>query len=123
MKFSADRQEKKGPFGGAYYETDIRVTLTPEEENVARKQNILRAILVGGDPEGEGGVVYRLCNKWSLTIEDLVLGITAKVADGSQLGRLVSFENLVRERCKNFKSNLEADQFFGSSGSKNEEEF
>jgi hypothetical protein len=123
MKFSADRQEKKGPFGGAYYETYIQVTLTPEEENVARKQNILRLTLVGGDPQGEGRVVYHLCDKWSLTIKDLVLGITAKVADGSQLGRLVSFENLVRERCKDFKSHLEADQIFGSSGSKKEEEF
>jgi len=29
MKFSADRTEKKGPLGGAYYETYIKITLTP----------------------------------------------------------------------------------------------
>jgi hypothetical protein len=123
MKFSADRQEKKGPLGGAYYETYIKVTLTPEEEKVARKQKFLGATLVGGDPEGEGKVVYMLCKAYRITMNDLVAGITAKVGSGSQLGKLASFEDEVREACKDFKSNIEADQFFGSGGSKSEEEF
>ena len=120
MKLTVDRQEKKGPFGGSYYETYIKVTLTPEEQKIARKQSIMRAVLVGGDPEGEGKEVYNFCNKFSLTMEDLITGITAKVNDGTQIGRLASFENRIRERCKAFKSNIEADQFFGSGGSKSE---
>jgi hypothetical protein len=124
MKFSADRTEKKGPLGGAYYETYIKITLTPEEENIARKQGIMRARIFGGrnsdDPETREA--FSLCGRLEITMEDLINGITVKVGSGKELGRLAGFEDLIKQRCKNFKSNLEADQFFGSGGSKDEEE-
>ncbi|WP_204106843.1 MULTISPECIES: hypothetical protein [Spirulina sp. CCY15215] len=123
MKFSADRQEKKGPFGGAYYETEIKVTLTDKELETARRQNIMRAILVGGDMEGEGKEIFLLCGKQRVSMNDLMIGITAKVGNGSKLGTLANFEDQLREACKGFKANLEADQFFAGGGSKSEEEF
>jgi hypothetical protein len=125
MKFSADRTEKKGPLGGAYYETYIKITLTPEEETIARKQGIINSRIFGNmrnsdDPETREA--FSLCSRLEITMEDLINGITVKVASGKELGRLAVFEDLIKQRCKNFKSNLDADQFFGSGGSKDEEE-
>lgn len=110
--------------GGAYYETYINITLTPEEEKIASKQGIMRARIFGGrnydDPETREA--FNLCGRLEIRMEDLISGITAKVGSGQELGRLAAFEDLIKQRCKNFKSNLEADQFFGSGGSKDEEE-
>lgn len=124
MKFSADRTEKKGPLGGAYYETYIKITLTPEEENIARKQGIMRTIIFGGSSSDDPETIeaMRLCGRLAIRMEDLIGGITVKVGSGQELGRLVGFEDLIKQRCKNLKSNLTADQFFGSGGSKDEEE-
>lgn len=125
MKFSADRTEKKGPLGGAYYETYIKITLTPEEETIARKQGIMRARIFGSminSDHPETREAFSLCGRLEITMEDLLNGITVKVGSGKELGRLGAFEDLIKQRCKNFKSNLEADQLFGSGGSKDEEE-
>lgn len=126
MKLSIDRQEKKGLFGGTYYEAVIKVTLTSQEEEVARKQNIMNLSLVGdGDVSStDTAKLLRLCNLSRLSMKDLIAygGITAK-ANGNQLGMLSWLEDEVRQKCKDFKSNIEADQFFGSGGSKTEEEF
>lgn len=125
MKLSVDRQEKKGPFGGSYYETSIRVTLTREEEEVARKQNIMNLSLIGDGnvSSTDTAKLLRLCNLSRLSMRDLTMGgITAK-ADGNQLGMLGWLEDEIRQKCKDFKSNIEADQLFGSGGSKTEEEF
>ncbi|WP_293127380.1 hypothetical protein [Microcoleus sp. bin38.metabat.b11b12b14.051] len=124
MKFSADRTEKKGPLGGAYYETYIKITLTPEEENIARKQGIMRTIIFGGRSSDDPETIeaFRLCGMVNITMEDLIQGITVKVGSGQELGRLAGFEDLIKQRCKNLKSNITADQFFGSGGSKDEEE-
>lgn len=124
MKFSADRTEKKGPLGGAYYETYIKITLTPEEENIAHKQGIMRTIIFGGSSSDDPETIeaMRLCGRLQIRMGDLIEGITVKVGSGQELGRLAAFEDLIKQRCKNFKSNLEADQFFGSGGSKDEEE-
>lgn len=124
MKLSIDRQEKKGPLGGTYYEAVIRVTVTREEEEVARKQKIMNLSLVGdGDVSStDTAKLLRLCNRSRLTMVDLINGIIAK-ANGNQLGMLSWLEDEIRQKCKDFKSNVEADQFFGSGGSKTEEEF
>jgi hypothetical protein len=124
MKLSIDRQEKKGPLGGTYCEAVIRVTVTREEEEVARKQKIMNLSLVGdGDVSStDTAKLLRLCNQSRLTMVDLTNGITAK-ANGNQLGMLSWLEDEIRQKCKDFKSNVEADQFFGSGGSKTEEEF
>ena len=124
MKFSADRTEKKGPLGGAYYETYIKITLTPEEENIAHKQGIMRTIIFGGSSSDDPETIeaMRLCGRLQIRMGDLIEGITVKVGSGQELGRLAAFEDLIKERCKKFKSNITADQFFGSGGSKDEEE-
>lgn len=92
--------------------------MTPEEENVAQKQRIMGARIFGGrnsdDPETREA--FSLCGRLEITMEDLINGITVKVGSGKELGRLAAFEDLIKQRCKNFKSNLEADQFFGSGG-------
>ncbi|XWK86934.1 MAG: hypothetical protein U7127_22420 [Phormidium sp.] len=124
MKFTADRQEKKGPFGGTYYELYIRVTLEPKEEEIARKQGIMSKQLVGtNNPDSsEFTKMIQVCGKSSLSMIDLTSGITAKASDGSQIGKLAWFEQEVREACKTFKSHIIADGMFGSGGKKIEEE-
>ena len=123
MKLSVDRQEKKGLFGGAYYETTIRVTLTPEEEQVARKQKIMNIQLIGdGNPQsGDTVKLLGLCNRSRLSLSDLTIGITA-TAKGNQLGTLGWLEDEVRSQCKNIKNNIEADSAFGQGGQSYEEE-
>jgi len=123
MKLSVDRQEKKGLLGGAYYETSIRVILTPEEEQVARKQKIMNISLIGdGDPQSsDTAKLLHLCNRSRLSLADLKIGITAK-AKGNQLGILGWLEDEVRSKCKNAKSNIESDGAFGKGGQSYEEE-
>ncbi|GEM_PF-2309807 len=109
MKLSVDRQEKKGFFGGTYYETVIRVTLTDEERKVAYGQGIMNAWLIGSnDVSSEETVnLLHLCNRSHLTMEDLIVGITAKANNESELGFLAWIENRVKDQCKNFKSHIE----------------
>lgn len=122
MKLTIDRQEEKGPFGGSYYITQVKVELTAEEEAVAKRQKILGKNLLGGSVESrEGEMLIDLCNENKINMRDLMMGIRAKASSGKMLGKLVEFENLVRERCKSFKSRLEADSFFSGSGSSSEE--
>ncbi|MCA1994198.1 MAG: hypothetical protein LDL41_19450 [Coleofasciculus sp. S288] len=114
MKLSLDRQEKKGFFGGAYYETIVKVALTSEEEQVARKQRIMNLSLIGdGDPSSsDTAKLLHLCNRSRLSLTDLIIGITAK-ADGNQLGLLGWLEDEIRTQCKNIKNNIESDKAFG----------
>jgi hypothetical protein len=122
MKLSIDRKEEKGPFGGAYYITSVKVELTAEEETIAKRQKIFGRSLVGGSAGSkEGSMLMQLCDETTISMRNLTMGVRAKAQDGKMLGLLVEFENLVRERCKSFKSRLEADSFFGGSGSSSEE--
>jgi len=123
MKLSVDRQEKKGMFGSAYYETTVKVTLTPEEEQVARKQNIMNIPLIGdGNVQSdETTKLLHLCNRTRLSLADLKSGITA-TAKGNQLGMLGWFEDEIRSQCKNVKSNIETDGAFSQGGQSYEEE-
>lgn len=123
MKLSVDRQEKKGFLGGAYYEVAIRVTLEPEEEQVARKQKIMNISLIGdGNPQSnDTAKLLGLCNRSRLSLSDLKTGITA-TAKGNQLGSLDWFEDEIRSQCKNIKNNIEADAAFGQGGQSFEEE-
>lgn len=109
MKLSVDRQEKKGFFGGSFYETSIRATLTDQETKVAYEQRIMDLALIGdGDVSSDDtGKLLHLCNRTRLSMSDLTLGIIAKANDASQLGMLAWLENRVRERCKEFKSIIE----------------
>ena len=123
MKLSVERKERTGPFGGAYYETAIKVSLTSEEEQVARKQKIMNLALIGdGNPQSpDSAKLLHLCNRARLSLTDLSTGITAK-ADGNQLGLLGWLEEEIRNQCKNIKNNIESDGDFSRGGESYEEE-
>lgn len=123
MKLSVDRQEKKGLLGGAYYETAIRVSLTLEEEQVARKQKLMNLSLIGdGNPSSnDTAKLLNLCNRSRLSLIDLMGGITAKVK-GNQLGSLVWLEDEIESQCKAVKGNIESDSAFGLGGQSYEKE-
>jgi hypothetical protein len=123
MKFSANREEKKGPLGGTYYISRVTVQLTNEERTTAEKQNIMNCRLVGGKPDGEGQVFLEMCGQHTISMQDLLDGITIKANSGRELGILVTLEDQIREACKNFKANIEADILFASGGSSDTEEF
>ncbi|NJK65516.1 MAG: hypothetical protein HC941_02335 [Microcoleus sp. SU_5_3] len=120
MKFSADRTEKKGPLGGAYYETYIKITLTPEEENIAHKQGIMRTIIFGGSSSDDPETIeaMRLCGRLQIRMGDLIEGITVKVGSGQELGRLAAFEDLIKQRCKNSSPTLKQISFLDRAGLK-----
>lgn len=124
MKFYADRKELKGPLGGTYYESHVRVELTPQEQETAQRHGIMREVLVGGDLESrEGKLLMTVCSQYKINLGDLTSGIVGKVSRGANLGLLAEFESLVRESCKKVKSNLDASEFFSGGGSQNVEEF
>lgn len=122
MKLLVDRQEKKGLLG-VYYETSIRVSLTPEEDQVARKQKLMRLTLIGdGDPSSDQTAkLLHLCNRSRLSLVDLMSGITVK-AKGNQLGLLGWLEGEIESKCKDIKDNIESDAAFGRGGQSYEKE-
>jgi hypothetical protein len=128
MKLSVNRQERTGPFGGKFYETSIQLSVSYEEKDAIRKQRCLNTAILGErDPENpEARFSFRICKKWMVTVEDLILGITAKASDESELAYLGQFEGLVKERCKQLKARIEdyatAKTAFQGSDSSYEEE-
>ncbi len=110
MKLTIDRQEKKGTFGGTYYETFIQVTLTPEEKEAAQKIHIGgRPVFKYGNSEEESMLLVNVFKHRSreMTLYDLMGGVRAKVDSDAQLNVLALAENRVREKCKNIKNALE----------------
>jgi hypothetical protein len=109
MKLSVDRLELTGPFGGTYYETYIRLSMSDEESEAIRNQRLMSAFVVGtNNPENaEAKLAFWVTNKWGITVEDLTFGITGKVSNESQIHHLARFENLIRERCKALKERID----------------
>jgi len=129
MKFSTNCEEKKGAFGGSFWELNVKVTLTEEEVKTARKYRVYKATLIGGD-EAESALVYKLTRlspisfidstpKTSFNIEDLSEGVKFKANNASELPLLLEFQEMVKQRCKNFKEYLEErQQITGALGQK-----
>lgn len=111
MKLSIDRQEKKGFFGGSYYESYIQLTLTPEEEKVAKKIGLMnQKIFYFGWSEQDKQVLLTLQNlgdSTQLKFEELTRGITAKCKGDMDLNRLAFTEDMIRQKCKEIKAAIE----------------
>lgn len=133
MKLSIDRQKKSGFFGKTYYESNISLTLTTQEEEIVQKLNLKRVSLIGGLP-GKGShdeirvltLAQVSSGGMNLTLENVISGITAKAGSDNLLCELSTFEELLRERCKALKNQIEShvvgqQKFVGNN--KNEEEF
>jgi len=112
MKLSINRQEKTGPFGGKYYETEVTLSMSYEEKEVTRKQKLLNAAVLGSNnpEESEAKFSFLLTNEFKITVDKLTSGVKAKVDNESQLHNLAKFENLIRERCKVLKERIEASE-------------
>jgi hypothetical protein len=132
MKLSIDRQQKSGFFGKIYYESDISLTLTSQEEEIVQKLNLKRVSLIGGPPGKNSHDEIRVLTLaqvssggQNLTLENLLHGITAKAGSDNLLCELSKFEELLRERCKALKNRIEShvlgQQKF--TGQVHEEEF
>jgi hypothetical protein len=133
MKLSIDRQQKSGFFGKTYYESNISLTLTIQEEEIVQKLNLKRVSLIGGPPGKNSHDEIRVLalaqvssGNQNLTLENLVCGITAKAGSDNLLCELSTFEELLRERCKALKNQIEShvvgqQKFVGNN--KHEEEF
>jgi len=128
VKLSVNRQEKTGPFGGIYYETEVRLSMSSEEEEVAKKNGLFYCVAIGDSDitHPESRLLFRLIEKRKISISDLTSGVTAKIKSESGLNDLVEFENLVKERCKLLKQHIEAaksnKEAFQKGGSSYEEE-
>jgi len=107
MKLSIDRQEKKGFFGGTYYESYIQLILTEEEEKLAQKMGLMSAnIFHWESSQQDQQVLLTLTNKSSsgrLSFKELTRGITAKSMGEMDLNRLAFTEDRMREKCKQIK--------------------
>ena len=107
MKLTIDRQEKKGTFGGTYYETFIQVTLTAQEEEADNKIRIGReSIFRYGRTDEESMLLADVFKPRSseMTLYDLIGGVRAKVDSDKDIHILALAENRVREKCKNILS-------------------
>lgn len=115
MKLSIDREEKKGPFGGTYYESKIKITLTEDEEKIVQKTRLMGEVLfrfAQNEPMDSinNQVIFAvkgLESSLTLTVRDLVRGVTAKCDGESDIGRLAFVENQIREKCKQIKAYIE----------------
>lgn len=109
MKLSIDRQEKKGPFGGTYYESTIQLTLTQEEEKVARKIGLWDELLFKlNRSETDNNVLSTIgMSKIDLTLRELSNGIMAKCNGDADLHRLAFTENSIRSKCKDVKAAID----------------
>lgn len=115
MKLSVDREEKKGPFGGTYYESKIKITLTEEEEKVGQKIRLMSKVLFRLDPNKsaqyqDNQVIFAVKGREdssTLTVRDLVRGVTAKCHGESDISSLAFAENQIREKCKQIKAAIE----------------
>ncbi|MCT7958918.1 hypothetical protein [Laspinema palackyanum] len=107
MKLSVDRQEKKGPFGGTYYESKIKLTLTEEEEKIAETIELMKKGLFDPTDSVESQVLLALARN-KLSVWDLTkIGVTAKCDKEADLSRLALVENKIRERCKDIKAEID----------------
>ncbi|MEG4531678.1 hypothetical protein [Microcoleus sp. D2_18a_D3] len=129
MKLSIDRQEKKGFFGGTYYESYIQLILTEEEEKLAQKMGLMSAnIFHWESSQQDQQVLLTLTNKSSsarLSFKELTRGITAKSMGEMDLNRLAFTEDRMREKCKQIKVAMDnyISQKNAVSKGKYEEEF
>lgn len=110
MKLSIDRQEKKGPFGGTYYESSIQLTLTKEEEKVADKLDLDRKLLFDYNRSETDQKVLSTIGmaKIELTLRELKNGILVKCKSDSDLHRLAFAENSIRSKCKDIKAAIDS---------------
>ena len=111
MKLSIDRQEKKGHFGGTYYESYIQLNLTEDEEKVAQKMGLMsQSIFHWESSKQDQQVLLTLINcdsKVSLSFKDLTRGITAKSKGEIDLNRIAFTEDMIRAKCKEIKVAIE----------------
>jgi hypothetical protein len=109
MKVSINRQELTGPFGGKYYETYIKLSMSDDETEAVRKLRLMKTFVIGArnPDDDEAKFSFWMTNQWGITVEDLTIGITGKSPNESELHKLVKFENLIRERCKILKKRVE----------------
>lgn len=113
MKLSVDRKEKKRLFGlgGIHYESKIKLTLTKEEEKIARKLELRDKDLFyfpkdrpRNDLEHQVGVM--LNHPGELKVRDLIVGVTAKCDKEDELFLLSLVENTIREQCNYIQSEI-----------------
>ncbi|MEG4498171.1 hypothetical protein QUB05_13240 [Microcoleus sp. F10-C6] len=107
MKLSIDRQEKKGFFGGTYYESHIQLILTEEEEKIAKKMGLMSVNIFHWEASKQDQqVLLTLTNKSSsgrLSFKELTSGVTAKSMGEMDLNRLAFTEDRMRAKCKEIK--------------------
>lgn len=107
MKLSIDRQEKKGFFGGIYYESYIQLVLTEEEEKVAKKMGLMSVNIFHWEAsQQDQQLLLTLKNtdsKVRLSFKELTRGITAKSMGEMDLNRLAFTEDRMRAKCKEIK--------------------
>lgn len=110
MKLSIDRQEKKGHFGGTYYESSIQLTLTKEEEKVADKLDLDSKLLFDYNRSQTDEDVLSTIGmaKIDLTLRELKNGIIAKCNGDADLHRLALAENSIRSKCKDIKAAVDS---------------
>lgn len=107
MEFLVLHQEKRGFLGKAYYEIEIRVILTSEEEAIAQKRGLLHEPILGSDishPQLQH--LPLLCGRHRISMQDLICGFTAKVGEESQKDLLLWLKDTLEERCRQFKAYL-----------------
>ncbi|WP_254565347.1 hypothetical protein [Oscillatoria sp. HE19RPO] len=119
MKLSVDRQEKKGPFGGTYYESKIKITLTEEEKEVADTIELMKKLIFDPTDPGDRQVLHVL-REGQVSVWDLTngYGVTAKCDKEADLGSLAFVENKVREKCKYIKAKI--DNYIAAKNALNE---
>lgn len=129
MKLSIDRQEKKGFFGGTYYESHIQLILTEEEEKIAKKMGLMSVNIFDWEASQEDQQLLLTLkdtdSKVRLSFKELTRGITAKSMGEMDLKRLVFTEDRMRAKCKQIKVAMDnyISQKNAVSKGKYEEEF
>jgi hypothetical protein len=98
VKLKIRREQDKGWLGGISFVVNLKVELTPQEEELIQKYKAGGTIIA---QPGEANVV---------TIDMLVRGLSEKCKD---VGIMLAYEDSIKNACKSFKLTMDVMSSFG----------